>query len=189
MLKAFWQWLWSFVSPAHKAYNRAYTLYETYTGNIGLGLLGPTPKQVEVSRADPGLGEAEHLYHEALKLCREQGHKFNAAAVIYQLGLLKRLWGEPEQAIHLFEEAIEMFEGVVGEHPNARTSISMCHFYLGQTLLRAGRADDARRHLETAISLDKALGDDSRFAAAREMLQQCPCPTLDRENFDTAAAL
>ena len=141
--------------------------------NIGLGLLGPTPEQSQKARSVSKLMEAEQLYEECLILCRQQGNHYNTAAVSYQMGLLKLLWGKPEQAIPLFEESLVMFEGIIREYPNARSNISMCHFYLGQALLKTGRVNDARKNLESAITLDEIMDDFRRVRAAQEMLQKC----------------
>jgi len=158
--------------PENQLYYQAQKIYEDFTAMIGLNLLGPTTVQTDQARVSPGLRKAEKLYFETLRICRTKGLNYNAASVIYQIGLVKYLCGMLNEAIKMFEEALILFDQSIAEHPNARDSISMCHFYLGQCLCRAGSIEEGCTHIRTAINIDTALGDNRRIAAARHTLKQ-----------------
>jgi tetratricopeptide (TPR) repeat protein len=174
MFHEFLQMIMGLVSPSSKVYDRAYRMYEMYVREIELDLLGPTPEQSRDARNVPELKEAKSLYSEALVICRQQGDGYNAAVVKYQIGLLYRLWGMPEEEIPCYEQALNQFEEQLSAHPNARLSISLSHFYLGQALIRTGREAKARSHLLMAEALDKSLEDDRRIPAIHVLLRTNP---------------
>lgn len=169
-LRGLQQRIMAFISPSAKAYDRAYRMYENYARKIELELLGPTPDQARAARNAPELQEVKHLYEDALAICRQQGDWYNAGVVIYQMGLLYRLWGMPEKGIPCFEKSLTLCEEQLPHHPSARLTISLCHFYLGQARICTGNPDKAKYHLETAKALDEVLDDYRRLPAIRVML-------------------
>jgi tetratricopeptide (TPR) repeat protein len=126
-----------------------------------------------VREAGALITEIDELYDRALRASEEAGIPYNVACVVYQKGLLRRLVGDNGAAAALFRQAMSSFEAVLADHASARNSISMCHFYLGQALLRMGDYAGARKHLNTAISLDHAIGETSRLRAAGSMISEC----------------
>jgi len=174
IIRGFRQWLWSFVSPSHKAYDRAYRIYEEYAKRIKLDLLEPSPDQIDAARINLKLHEARELYEAALKICRETAQWYNAAVVVYQLGLLYRLWGKPQQVISHMQESLELCQNLVGDQPHTRHTISLCNFYLAQALMQTEHSAEAKKHLEMAKALDEMLGDHRRNRAIMDMLSRCP---------------
>lgn len=153
-----------------KAFSIACDIYESYTRWVHLGLGVPTSEQVMAARGSKDLREAERLYRKAQALCRELGLDTNESVVLYQLGLLQRLWGQPEEAIPLYEEALNLVQPYVPSNPNLLKNFSLCHFYLGQALFAAGMSGAACQHLETALALDHKMGDLRRRSTAQELL-------------------
>ncbi|MFY9824201.1 MAG: toll/interleukin-1 receptor domain-containing protein [Thermoanaerobaculia bacterium] len=125
-----------------------------------------------LARQTPSLLEAERLYLEALERSAYEGFEFNVAAATYQLGLLEQLLGRWQEAATRFREALNQFEPLVETEPKARDGVKMCHYYLGQTLLRCQRPHEARDHLEMALKLSEALGDSQLVRAARKLIEE-----------------
>ncbi len=174
------QWFWSFLRPAHKAYQEAFRLHETFNAQARVDLLGPTVEQIERAKRDHSLGEARRLYCAALEKSQSDGVEFNVAAAEYQLGLIERLCGNWTEASKYFLDALERFESIVKSNPRARASVSLCHFYAAQALFRLGHASDARAHAEHARSIDWALDDTRRIAAIEQLLM--PTRNLGRSS-------
>jgi tetratricopeptide (TPR) repeat protein len=157
----------------HRAYQEAYSKYEGYVWSLGLTLLGPSASQVAMAREAFVITELDALYDRALESSKLAGIPYNVACVLYQKGLLRRLVGNYRAAEGSFRQALSAFDAVLPQHASARTSISMCHFYLGQALLRMGDRKGAKEHLKTAISLDRIIGDATRLDAVERMLSEC----------------
>jgi len=169
----FGQRFWALFRADHRSYQEAYVKYENYSRKLGLELLGPSASQIKLAREAPVIAEIGQLYDRALEASRTAGMVYNCAVVFYQKGLLCRLIGDYQAAKGFFRQALAEFEASLPQHASARKSISMCHFYLGQVLLRTGEHDPARKHLRMAVSLDEALGDTTRLKAAEIMLSEC----------------
>lgn len=166
-------WLWSRVKTYPRQFQRAQTIYDSYTAKIRLGLLWPSDEQIKAACNDSALHEAQKRYLEVLESCRIEKDYYNLAAVHYQLGLLERLWGNIDQAIESFEKALAQFEKIVSKHPNARSGISLCHFYIGQAFLKKGKNQKAKEQLEMAFDLDQAMNIPYRLEATKLLLKQC----------------
>jgi len=165
------QWFWSHFRPDHRAYHEAYSLYEELAARIGLGLLGPTREQEEAARHEMALlAKIDAAYDVARLESLKARIPFNVACVIYQKALLSRLIGNYLATAGLLQEALGWFEASLQDRSPARQQISMCHFYLGQALLRMAKPDEACKHLELARSLDHALKDTARTEALEAML-------------------
>ena len=167
------QRFWALFRADHRAYQEAYAKYEGYVSNVSVRLSGPSASQIASALEDPIIEEIDIAYDKAMEASQRAGLPYNVACVLYQKGLLRRLVGDLPAAEQFFRQSLSAFEAVLPEHSSARTSISMCHFYLGQALLRMGEYDRAVKHLKTAISLDQILDDTARFEAAQEMLEEC----------------
>jgi hypothetical protein len=120
------------------------------------------------------LAESRALYAEAFEWSVCDGAVYNAAAVIYQLGLLERLLGNWVEASTRFRDALDRFERLVQDHPSARQAISMCHYYLGQALMRSQQSDAAVLHLDLAVQLNEAVGASTFCRAARTLRESLP---------------
>lgn len=167
------QRFWALFRADHRAYQEAYAKYERYVASLGVRLLGPSADQISMAREDRIIDEIDAAYDKAMDASQKAALPYNVACVLYQKGLLRRLVGDLRTAEQFFRQALSAFETVLPEHSSARTSISVCHFYLGQALLRMGEHGGAASHLKTAISLDQILRDTARLEAAQEMLEEC----------------
>jgi hypothetical protein len=168
------QKFWSLFMPAHKAYERAYAIHERFNAHACLSLLGPTEEQIALALRSRDLAEARALYAEALDWSARRGAAYNVAAAIYQVGLLERLLGHWADAAARFRDALVHFEQLVQDHPSACEAISMCHYYLGQALVRSQQADAAAKHLELAIRLSEVVGSSAFCRAARTLRESLP---------------
>jgi len=129
-----------------------------------------------------------------------------AAAAAVNLGLILRNQGRWEEAAALYERTLQAWEadqrGIVTE----RTALSGCRlaYELGVIRARGGDASGAEAAFRKALRFDPdderalaalgaALGEQGRYAAAREVLEgavaRLPDSTILRENLATAAAL
>lgn len=167
------QRFWALFRVDHRFYQEAYAKYEDYSRKLGLDLLGPSTDQIRIAREAPLIAEIDALYDRALEASKTAGMPYNCAIISYQKGLLCRLIGDYRAAEAFFRQALHEFEASLPRHASARRSISMCHFYLGQALLRVGESDSAKKHLTLAVSLDEVLGDPARIRAAKSMLSEC----------------
>ena len=170
---SFSQRFWSLFRTDHRYYQEAYSKYEAYSRELGLTLLGPTVDQIALARGNPLIGQIEALYDQAMEASKTAGLSYNVGVVLYQKGLLRRLIGDNAGAQTFFRQALQFFDKTLSQTPSARSSISMCNFYLGQSLLRTGCHEEAKKHLRTAIALDQALRYTRRIAAAESMLVEC----------------
>ncbi len=130
----------------------------------------------------------EHLTR-ALTLSRETGGSMaTIAAAMNSLAIMHRQTGEPDRAIELFEEAIDLYR-LLGDGPDRdRQPYAMALTNLATAYASVSRFDDANAAFEESIRLHRELyGDDQPPLAI--VLSRAGSTLQLQERFDEAAAL
>jgi DNA-binding SARP family transcriptional activator len=109
--------------------------------------------------------EAARLFEEALRLCEDGPLAWYASRSQATLAFVHALRGDLARALPLLERAVAEAEvsGVVLDHTRALT-------YVADTLLWAGRRDEARRMADRALALARERGERGDEAWSLEVL-------------------
>ena len=120
--------------------------------------------------SDPRLKQAESLYQEALKLCRQESAYHDIAVACYQLGLLSHLQGRFRESEAFCTEALEISESLPRLSDADVQLISGCCYHLGILAARNRRTDLAKLFLERSLRLDESLPDPGGVHLTRKAL-------------------
>ncbi|HYO14773.1 MAG TPA: tetratricopeptide repeat protein, partial [Thermoanaerobaculia bacterium] len=101
-----------------------------------------------------GLGQAVEGYRTALERWREVGDPRKAGEIVFRLGLVQRLRGEPREALQQLEQALEAFREL-GDRAWQAAVLNQ----RGLVYWQIGETDKAFAAFDEALALRRALGD------------------------------
>ncbi|MGH8545467.1 MAG: tetratricopeptide repeat protein [Gammaproteobacteria bacterium] len=133
--------------------------FDLNADDIG-GVLNEAASYLRI-RGDYLLAEEMHL--RALALARKSGQKGRIATSLNNLAFIYNDVGEPERALPLFQEALQLQEEELGE---SDPGLWLALHNLGRTYLNVGQLDEAYKLAERALELaPKETDEDVYFRA------------------------
>lgn len=120
--------------------------------------------------------DAADALREALAAVSRERTEIHTGSIHYNLGVVLRRMGKPEEAAQQFHKAIEDFEEQLIRKPKS----SELHLKIGKSLASIGHLEQAEKHLHKALNLNP--GDLSNHLELAQNLEA-------QERFDEAIAL
>ncbi len=103
--------------------------------------------------------EALEFCQKALAIFRENEAKEPQANVLKDIGNIYFYYGQPADAMHFYEQAMDLFIALKDE-----TGLSMCYNNMGRVLAEQEQPDKALYYLNLSLDIKQNLGNDHGMA-------------------------
>lgn len=168
--------------PRFRFFVEAKNAYEEFAQELEVHFDAMLEEHYRRAREDPRIREAERGFTAAIELSTREGALADAAVARYQLGLVRHIRGELDEAAGLIRAALE----VLGSLPDRDRGqgVSACLYHLGVIALKRGHLAVAVRELRRSRQLDEASGDLHGVRSCDVALAACAAAGAD---IDTAS--
>lgn len=164
-------------NPRFRFFVDAKRAYEDFMQEISVHFYELKEEHYHRAREDPRIREAERGFGLAIEMSEAEGALRDEAVARYQLGLVRHVCGEFEEATDLMRVAL----AVLGSLPRRDRGANMgaCYYQLGVLALKTGNLRDAVKNLKCALQLSEVAIDLSTIQSSRSALDACAAAGAD----------
>lgn len=154
-----------------QAFVEAKDAYEAFVHETSVRFDQISEEHYSRARRDPRLRVAERGFTTAIQMSEAEDALADAAVARYQLGMVRHIRGELDEAAELMRSALQVFSNLFQR--NRAADMSACHYHLGVIALKQRRLSDAVRELRRSRQMDAVNADPRGMQSCDLALAAC----------------